>query len=216
MPYAPTSGMDGLTAWTGFAPRRSRGSGEREGRCCSGGHLVVSRVRLRGPAEFKQVRSRQCCGWWRRWVTGATVVLGRIRVMRRRKGADHSLSARKSIRKARPDGGPDLRHLRQPVGEQDPDDPGVGGPQQGRTVFHSDQRLLGEPDRGPVRAATHLHHGELEPPNHTVLAQEMQKYLRWRNANARHPDVLAAQRRERARVRSERQQRWGRPCTKAV
>jgi len=26
-----------------------------------------------------------------------------------------------------------------------------------------------------------------------------------------HPDVLAAQRRERARVRSERQQRWGRP-----
>ena len=31
----------------------------------------------------------------------------------------------------------------------------------------------------------------------------------WRNANARHPDVLAAQRRERARVRSERQRRWG-------
>ena len=39
----------------------------------------------------------------------------------------------------------------------------------------------------------------------------MQDYLRWRNANARHPDVLAAQRRERARIRSERQQRWGRP-----
>ncbi|MCI0386300.1 hypothetical protein [Streptomyces sp. CNQ085] len=28
-------------------------------------------------------------------------------------------------------------------------------------------------------------------------------YLRWRNKNARHPDVLAAQRRERARIRSE-------------
>jgi hypothetical protein len=39
----------------------------------------------------------------------------------------------------------------------------------------------------------------------------MQQYLRWRNANARHPDVLAAQRRERAKVRSDRQQRWGRP-----
>jgi hypothetical protein len=40
--------------------------------------------------------------------------------------------------------------------------------------------------------------------------------LRWRNANARHPDVLAAQRRERARVRSERRQRWGRPEVKAA
>jgi hypothetical protein len=48
-------------------------------------------------------------------------------------------------------------------------------------------------------------------PNHFVLARRLQDYLRWRNANARHPDVLAAQRRERARVRSERQQRWGRP-----
>jgi hypothetical protein len=30
------------------------------------------------------------------------------------------------------------------------------------------------------------------------------------------PDVLAAQRRERARIRSERQQRWGRPRQKAA
>ena len=35
-------------------------------------------------------------------------------------------------------------------------------------------------------------------------------------AHARHPDVLAAQRRERARIRSERQQRWGRPKPKAA
>ena len=34
-------------------------------------------------------------------------------------------------------------------------------------------------------------------------------YLRWRNANARHPDVLAAQRKERARIRSEKGIRWG-------
>ena len=44
----------------------------------------------------------------------------------------------------------------------------------------------------------------------------LQAYLCWRNANARHPDVLAAQRRERARIRSECQQRWGRPKTKAA
>ena len=53
-------------------------------------------------------------------------------------------------------------------------------------------------------------------PNHTVLERELQAYLRWRNANSRHPDVLAAQRRERARVRSERHQRWGRPRTRVA
>jgi hypothetical protein len=50
--------------------------------------------------------------------------------------------------------------------------------------------------------------GGSDHPSHTVLARKLQEYLRWRNANARHPDVLAAQRGERARVRSERQQRW--------
>ena len=53
--------------------------------------------------------------------------------------------------------------------------------------------------------------GTSDHPNHTVLARKLQAYLRWRNAHARHPDVLAAQRRERARIRSERQQRWGHP-----
>jgi len=50
--------------------------------------------------------------------------------------------------------------------------------------------------------------GVLPNPNPTVLAWDLHAYLRWRNANNRHPDVLAAQRRERARVRSERPQRW--------
>ena len=65
-----------------------------------------------------------------------------------------------------------------------------------------------EPQFGPLRTfviANSVH------PNHTVLASELQRHLRWRNANARHPDVLDAQRRERARIRSERHQRWGRP-----
>ena len=48
-------------------------------------------------------------------------------------------------------------------------------------------------------------------PRHTVLGRKLQAYLRWRNANARHPDVLTAQRRERACIRSERHQRWGPP-----
>jgi hypothetical protein len=66
---------------------------------------------------------------------------------------------------------------------------------------------------GPLRTFTMT---GSNPANHTVLARELQDYLRWRNANARHPDVLAAQRRERARIRSERHQRWGRPRPKAA
>jgi hypothetical protein len=53
-------------------------------------------------------------------------------------------------------------------------------------------------------------------PNHMVLARDLQAYLRWRNLNARHPDVLAAQRREHARIRSEKGHRWGRPKTKII
>jgi hypothetical protein len=36
-------------------------------------------------------------------------------------------------------------------------------------------------------------------PSHAVLARKLQACLRWRNAHARHPGVLAAQRRERGR-----------------
>ncbi len=66
---------------------------------------------------------------------------------------------------------------------------------------------------GPLRTFTM---GASDHPNHTVLARRLQDYLSWRNANARHPAVLAAQRRERARIRSERQQRWGWPKPKAA
>ena len=66
---------------------------------------------------------------------------------------------------------------------------------------------------GPLRTFVM---GNSDHPDHTALARRLQAYLRWRNAHARHPDVLAAQRRERARIRSERQQRWGRPKPKAA
>ncbi|PAM99609.1 hypothetical protein CJI59_22165 [Streptomyces sp. Alain-F2R5] len=54
-------------------------------------------------------------------------------------------------------------------------------------------------------------------PNHIVQTRALHAYLRWRNQNRRHPDVLANQRRERARIRSERHVRWGgRPVTTAA
>ena len=53
--------------------------------------------------------------------------------------------------------------------------------------------------------------------NQAVQTRALHPYLPWRNANARHPDVLAAQRRERARIRSEKGIRWGgRPLTDAA
>ena len=83
--------------------------------------------------------------------------------------------------------------------------------------FTPGQRLMGQSDRGAIRGRLRtLMMANSNHPNHAVLAREMQACLRWRNASARHPDVLAAQRRERARVRSQRQQRWGRPTPKAA
>jgi transposase len=53
-------------------------------------------------------------------------------------------------------------------------------------------------------------------PNHVVLTRRLHTHLRWRNDNARSPELLAAQRRERARVRAEKGHRWGRPATQAA
>jgi hypothetical protein len=59
-------------------------------------------------------------------------------------------------------------------------------------VFHPGLLLLGDPIEarfGPLRTfviASSNH------PNHPILAGRLHGYLRWRNANARLPDVLAA------------------------
>ena len=47
--------------------------------------------------------------------------------------------------------------------------------------------------------------------SHVALTRALHAHLRWRNDHARHPDVLAAERRERARIRSEHHRRWGQP-----
>lgn len=70
--------------------------------------------------------------------------------------------------------------------------------------------LVGEPDRGALRTLAAVHHRQLQLPQPHRADRVLHAYLRWRNANARHPDVLAAQRLERARIRSEKGIRWGR------
>lgn len=67
---------------------------------------------------------------------------------------------------------------------------------------------------GPLRQVTIANSNH---PSHTVQTRALHAYLRWRNANARHRDVLAAERKELARIRSEKGiRRGGRPLATAA
>jgi transposase len=137
-------------------------------------------------------------------------------VSRERKGGDHTLAALKSIRAKRP-GGYRLYVIMDNLSANKTS-------AIRRWAARSNVELCFTPTNaswanpieaqfGPIRTFVM---GGSDHPSHAVLARRLQEYLRWRNANARHPDVLAAQRRERARIRSQRQQRWGRPKLKAA
>jgi transposase len=137
-------------------------------------------------------------------------------VTRLRKGGDHTLAALKSIRAARPDGAPIYVILDNLSANKTPAIRSWAAKRKVRLCFTPTNASWANPIEaqfGPLRTFVM---GGSDHPNHTVLARRLQDYLAWRNANARHPDVLAAQRRERARIRSERQQRWGRPKPKAA
>ena len=77
---------------------------------------------------------------------------------------------------------------------------------------HADERVLGQPGLqfGPLRTSVM---SNSDYRNHPALARKLQAYLRWRNAQGSLPRHAG---RERARIRSERQQRWGRPKPKAA
>jgi transposase len=137
-------------------------------------------------------------------------------ITRRRKGGDHTLAALKSIRNARPDGAPIYVIMDNLSANKTPAIRSWAAKNKVRLCFTPTNASWANPIEaqfGPLRTFTM---SASDHPNHTVLARRLQAYLTWRNANARHPDVLAAQRRERARIRSERQQRWGRPRPKAA
>ncbi|GCB43933.1 mobile element protein [Streptomyces sp. NL15-2K] len=59
---------------------------------------------------------------------------------------------------------------------------------------------------GPLRQFTLANSNHRSHPAQTWA---LHRYLRGRNAHARHPDVLAAQRKERTRIHSEKGIRWG-------
>jgi len=137
-------------------------------------------------------------------------------VTREHKGADHTLAALKSIRAARPGGyrlfviTDNLSANKTPAIRRWAERENV---ELCLTPTNASWANPIEAQFGPVRTFVMANS---DYRNHPALARRLQDYLRWRNAHARHPDVLAAQRRERARIRSERQQRWGRPKPKAA
>ncbi|MFD1082699.1 IS630 family transposase [Micromonospora andamanensis] len=137
-------------------------------------------------------------------------------VVRRRKSAANTLAAMKSIRAARPDGAPIyiiLDNLSAHKGLKIRRWAAWNKVELCFTPTYASWANPIEAQFGPLR--TFVIAGS-NHPNHPVLTRKLQTYLRWRNANARHPDVLAAQRRERARIRSERQRRWGQPAARAA
>jgi transposase len=138
-------------------------------------------------------------------------------VVRQRKSAANTLAALKTIRAARPDGAPIYIILDNLSAHR--------GQAIRRWAARHKVELCFTPTYSSWANPIEAHFGPLRTfviagsnhPNHTVLARRLHDYLRWRNANARHPDVLAAQRRERARVRSEKGIRWGsQPLTHAA
>jgi transposase len=135
-------------------------------------------------------------------------------VVRARKGGDHTLAALKSIRAARPDGAPVYVILDNLSANTTPAVRRWAAAHRVElclTPTYSSWANPIEAQFGPLRTFTMANSNY---PNHTVLARDLQAHLRWRNTHARHPDVLAAQRRERARIRSEKGHRWGRPKIK--
>jgi hypothetical protein len=137
-------------------------------------------------------------------------------VTRERKGADHALAALKSIRAVRPGGYRLFVILDNLSANKTPAIRRWAQRENVELCFTQTNASWANPIEaqfGPVRTFVM---GASDHPSHTVLARKLQDYLRWRKAHARHPDVLAAQHRERARVRSERHQCWGRPKPKAA
>ena len=137
-------------------------------------------------------------------------------VTREHKGADHTLAALKSIRAARPGGYRLFVILDNLATNKTPAIRRWAKRENVELCFTPTNASWANPIEaqfGPVRTVVM---GNSDHRNHPALARKLQDHLRWRNAHARHPDVLAAQRRERARIRSERQQRWSRPKPKAA
>ncbi|WP_328908071.1 IS630 family transposase [Streptomyces sp. NBC_00234] len=130
-------------------------------------------------------------------------------VNRRKKGAGNTLAALRSIRAARPDGAPLYVILDNLSAHKGGKIRAWARKNRVELCFTPTYASWANPIEahfGPLRQFTVANSNHR---NQTVQTRALHAYLRWRNANSRHRDVLAAERRERARIRSEKGIRWG-------
>ena len=137
-------------------------------------------------------------------------------VVRRQKGSKNTLEAIRSCRVARPDGEPIYLILDNLSAHKNKD---IRKWCSGHNV-----ELCFTPTYSSWANPIEAHFGPLREfvlnnsnhPNHVVLTRRLHAYLRWRNANARDPKILEAQRKKRRQMRAEKQRRWGRPAPRAA
>jgi hypothetical protein len=133
-------------------------------------------------------------------------------VVRSRKGADYSLAAIKSCRAARPDGDwiyVILDNLSAHRGQKMREWCAKHSVELCFTPTYSSWANPIECHFGPLRDFV-LNNSD--HPSHTTLTRRLHAYLRYRNNHDADPAMRERLRRERARLRSERQRRWGRPA----
>ncbi len=133
-------------------------------------------------------------------------------VVRQKKGTNNSLKAIKSCRAARPDGERIyviLDNLSAHKAKKIRNWCEKNNVELCFTPTYSSWANPIECHFGPLRDFVLNNSDHL---NHTVLTRRLHAYLRWRNEHGSDPAMRERLRRERARLRSERQRRWGRPA----
>jgi hypothetical protein len=123
-----------------------------------------------------------------------------VGITRRRKGGDHTLAALKSTRASRPDGYRLYVILDNLSANKTPAIRTWAKAANVELCFTPHQRILGQPEAQPGPLRTFVM-GASDHPNHTVRPASSRTTCTGATPNARHPDILAAQRRERARIR---------------
>ncbi|RPK61129.1 Integrase core domain protein [Streptomyces sp. ADI95-17] len=121
-----------------------------------------------------------------------------------KKGAANTLAALKSIRAARPGGAPNYVILDNLSAHKDTQIHRGARKNRVELCFTPPYTSWANPIEAHFGPLSTVHHRQLQPPNHPVQTRALHAHLRRRNDNARHSDVLAAQRRERAPVSAAR------------
>lgn len=172
-----------------------------------GGHAWAVRGRpQRLRANYhKPHGTRQFFAWYS---IGDDHLDGRIE---RRKGAAPTLRALKAIRRLRPDGEmiyvilDNLNHHR--------------GRDIRQWCAENNLELCFTPTYASWANPIEAHFGPLrefviansDHRDHPALTRAIRRYLTWRNANTRDPELLALERKRRAEIRGEARRRWGHP-----